>query len=91
MYHSHMFGDGCNGCGIIFFAAVILFLIIAFVRRRFFRGKEGFRSKWMSDWFENRYNTRIFESAADIVKKRYAKGEISKEEFEQLKKDIKSE
>ncbi len=90
MHYSHVFGDVCNILPMIFFVAMIFFLIIAFRRRRFFCGKGGFRSKWMSDWFEDRFKTRTFESAIDILEKRYARGDISKEEFEQMKKDIKS-
>jgi len=37
-----------------------------------------------------RSNNSVRESPMEILKRRYAKGEITKEEFERLKRDIES-
>ena len=43
--------------------------------------------KWL--WGrETRFGIRGKESAVDILNKRYARGEIGKDEFERMKKDI---
>jgi putative membrane protein len=61
------FGMGFGWFFMILFWALVLFVVIALVK------KIGAGEK---------------ETAEEILKKRYARGEISKEEFDRLKKDI---
>lgn len=58
--------------GLIFWIVIIVLIVYLVVR------------------FVNQQNIRNTsnESALDILKKRYARGEISKEEFEEIKKDF---
>ena len=56
------------------FWALFIFLIILLIRRLLAWGPAGFRDR--------------SESALDILKKRYARGEIDRDEFEMKKKDL---
>jgi putative membrane protein len=67
------------GMGFGFFGLVIMILVIWLVVRTA-----------MTSNFERYFNNRRSNSALDILNERYAKGEISKEEFEQKKRDIMS-
>jgi len=57
-------------------------------KRRIFFNSGWFRQNWSGDWFADRYRMRRGESASELLKKRYVRGEINKEKFEQMKRDI---
>ncbi len=64
------------GFGFGWFIVVLSFILIIFGIVQLVRMDSGER------------RSRPRESALDILKKRYARGEISKEEFEAMKKDV---
>ncbi|MBI5446312.1 MAG: SHOCT domain-containing protein [Deltaproteobacteria bacterium] len=59
----------------LLFWALVVFGLIAAVR-------------WLSSRSGGGGEGEMRESALDILKKRYARGEISKEEFERMKRDL---
>ena len=59
----------------------VVMIILCFLFFRFFASKRNF-------FGQNKNNSAIEESPLEILKKRYARGEISKTEFEQMQKDI---
>ncbi len=68
----------------------IIMLIIALIILYFIFGRGGFRPPWWNSYDKSHPRSRDFESPKEILKKRYAQGEITKEEFEQIKKDLES-
>lgn len=61
---------------VVLFWVIVIFAIVAIVRRM--RGGTCFHPMGQMPG----------ESALDILKKRYAKGEVTQEEFERMKKDL---
>jgi putative membrane protein len=67
--------DGFFGMGLGWIVWIIVIAIIVWVVFQFKSGNHG------------HFNTSN-ETPLDILKKRFAKGEITKEEFERMKKDL---
>jgi len=71
-----MFGFGIFGLLIqIFFAILVISIIVSIIRR-----VRGHRHSKCCGWHGN--------DSVEIIRERYAKGEITKEQFESMKKDL---
>jgi putative membrane protein len=69
----HMMNYGYGGL-FMWILLIVGIILIVFVVTRLSRDKSS--------------EPKLHESAMDILKKRYARGEITKEEFEQMKRDL---
>ena len=73
----HWWGDAWWHGGMWIYPLIMLTIMLLVIYLVFGRG--GWRPPWSGE---------RSETALDILKKRYARGEISKEEFEQIKQDL---
>lgn len=77
-----MMGNGMMGGG------MGLWMVIAMVSWLLLLAGVVFLIVWVFQRFRPGDGSKAKESALEILKKRYARGEISREEFEEKKRDI---
>ncbi|MCH8234044.1 MAG: SHOCT domain-containing protein [Bacteroidetes bacterium] len=67
---------------------MIMMVIMLLVVFGIFGRRGGFRPPWSQGAGRHHSESPDSETPLEILKKRYAKGEITKEEFDQMKKDL---
>lgn len=65
-----------------------LMIVVVVAMLYFLFGRGGPKPPWWKDSDRPSGHSRDSETAIEVLKKRYAKGEITREEFEQIKKDL---
>ena len=77
-------GPGASWCGGWWIFPIIACVVMMVVCFGVF-GRKGFKLPWRCGDSEENTDS---ERPLDVLKKRYAKSEITKEEFDQMKKDL---
>lgn len=84
-----MYGfSGWGGTVLMIIFWVILILVIISLLRQFKRGSEGERPHELT---HERYRDRDYYNSVNILKERFAKGEINKEEYEEKRRILEKE
>jgi len=84
MWHENFWGSG------MWIFPMVMMLIMLFVVSRIFGRGSSFKPPWSQDSNRHQIESTGSESALEILKKRYAKGEVTKEEFEEMKRELSS-